>query len=278
MRESFKRRIGVDLARRIKLEDGIVWAGENDVHYLDIQIDRPPNALETFDEERCEKVKALCREHDVQLGLHTLSAMNVAEISPFLREAADLYLRCYIDAAVQLNAGWIEVHAGYHFTADYEERKLAGLERLRRTCAYAEERGVTLYLENMNREPQHAEVNYLGHTLDETVFYFNKLDSECLKWAFTVNHAHLVPEGIDGFINVMGCERLGVVRLADNLGDREHHMYPGTGNIDFANLFGRLETMGFEGHYMSGYGTLEDMVTGREILVQEAAKGGVPVA
>lgn len=277
MGETFRQRIGVDLGRRIRLEDGIRWAGENGIHYLDIQIDRPPNALETFDAERCAEVRRLCAAHDVRMGLHTLSAMNTAEISPFLRDASDAYLRAYIDAAVRLEAGWIEVHAGYHFTADYEERKRAGLERLERACAYAEEKGVTLYLENMNREPVDAEVNYLGHTLEETLFYFDKLPSPNLKWAFTVNHAHLVPEGIDGFIDAMGIDRLGVVRLADNLGDKEHHMYPGTGNIDFPGLFGRLERMGYDGHYMSGYGSLEDMATGREILVAEAGKGGVAV-
>ena len=37
------------------------------------------------------------------IALHTLSAVNVAEISPFMSEAVDAYLRAYVDAAKRLD-------------------------------------------------------------------------------------------------------------------------------------------------------------------------------
>ena len=52
------------------------------------------------------------------LGLHTLSAVNVAEYSPYVAEAVDQYLRGYVDVYGSLGAEWIVVHAGYHFTSD----------------------------------------------------------------------------------------------------------------------------------------------------------------
>ena len=60
--------------------------------------------------------------------------MNVAETSPFLRDAVDAYLEAYIDLAPRLGAEWIVVHAGYHFTADFERRKAAALARLQRAA------------------------------------------------------------------------------------------------------------------------------------------------
>ena len=33
--------------------------------------------------------------HDVRIGLHTLSAVNIAEVSPFVRDAVDRYLESY---------------------------------------------------------------------------------------------------------------------------------------------------------------------------------------
>ena len=96
-------------------------------------------------------------------GLHTLSAVNIAEYAPYLAEAADQYLRAYIDIAKALNAGWVDVHAGYHFTSDVAQRQVAGLERLKRAVGYAEDQGVLLLLENLNWEPEHAEVHYLAH-------------------------------------------------------------------------------------------------------------------
>ena len=278
MQSNLKKRIGVDVGRRAKLEDGLAWAAANEVFYIDIQLDSGANAIETFDEARCESVKEMCQNHNIHLGLHTLSGVNMAEYSNFFRQAADQYLQAYIDMATRLDAEWIVVHAGFHFTADYEQRKQASLERLQRASSYAEDNGVHLLLENMNREPKDAEVNYLGYTLEECLFYFENLRSTNLHWTFTINHATLVPEGIDGFIDAFGIERMREVRVADNLGDKEHHMYPGDGSIDFRSVFTRIESMGYTGHYTNGFGTLDDMLSGRDYLVAEAKATGVPSA
>ena len=44
-----KERIGVDVGRRAKLEDGIAWAAKHGVRHVDIQLDTAANALTTFD-------------------------------------------------------------------------------------------------------------------------------------------------------------------------------------------------------------------------------------
>lgn len=273
---SLKDRIGVDLGSKLPVEEGVAWAGRNGVRYIDAQIDLAPNALESFDAARCAGIRAACERHGVHLGLHTLSGVNVAEMSPFLREAADQYLRAYVDAATRLNAEWIVVHAGYHFTADRRPRMEASLERLKRAAAYAEEKGALLLLENLNWEPDLAEVHYLAHTVEETRWYFDRIDSPALKWSFTVNHATLVPEGIDGFLDAMPVARCAEVRLADNNGEYEIHLKPGEGIVDFGALFRRLEGEGFEGHYMNAFGTLDDMLAGRDFLVRKAREAGVP--
>ena len=72
-----------------------------------------------------------------------------SEFSNFFRQAADEYLQAYIDMATRLDAEWIVVHAGFHFTTDYEQRKQASLERLQQASSYAEDKGVHLLLENM---------------------------------------------------------------------------------------------------------------------------------
>ena len=264
---SIRDRIGVDCARKLSVEEAVQWASDNDIKYIDCQIDIEPNALASFDEGRCGPIREALAITGVQLGLHTLSAVNIAEISPFVSEAADDYLRSYIDAAKRLNSGYVEVHAGYHFTTDRELRMKAGLERLKRATAYAEEQGVLLLLENLNWEPDLAEVHYLPHTVEECHYYFDAIVSPAFKWSFTINHATLVPEGIAGFLEGMPTERLYLVRIADSNGEYELHMYPGTGVIDFANTFRQIEDTGFTGHYMSAYGSLDDMLQGRDYLV-----------
>jgi sugar phosphate isomerase/epimerase len=267
---TFKDRIGVDVGRRLTIEDAVAWAGRAGLRHIDVQIDVAPNALESFDEARCAEVRALCQREGVRLGLHTSSAVNTAEYAPFLREAADQYLKTYVEAARRLGAGWVDVHAGYHFTSDRTARMEAALERLRRAVALAEQAGVTLFLENLNREPDHAEVRYLAHDVEECRYFFDRLTSPSLRWTFTVNHATLVPEGIAGFIAGMPMERCAEVRLADNHGRYEQHLRPGEGIIDFADLFRRLEGAGFQGHFTCAFGTLEDMLAGREVLARAA--------
>ena len=43
-----KQRIGVDIGRRVSVEQGLEWAATNDVHFIDVQTDIDPNKLESF--------------------------------------------------------------------------------------------------------------------------------------------------------------------------------------------------------------------------------------
>jgi len=270
---TLRERIGVDLGGRRRLEDGLAWAAANDVHYVDMCLEgapEHPNAPATWTAERTAAMRATCERHRIRLGLHSSSAVNVAETSPLLAEAADRYLETYIELAGRLGAGWIVVHGGYHFTGDYAARRAASLERLQRAAALAERGGARLLLENLNREPEHAEIRYLAHNLEECREYFGRIQSPSLGWAFTVNHAHLVPEGVGGFLDKMDLGRCGEVRVADSHGRYEEHLRPGEGSIDFTRMFARIEGGGYRGHYMMAFGSLDDMLKGRETLVRAA--------
>src|SRR3954466_16257156 len=92
-------RIGVDVGRKLRLEDAVAWAAEHHVRFIDVQLDTGANALGTIDDARAAAVRAGCERHGIHLGLHTSSAVNVAEYAPFVGEAVDRYLDAYVDAA-----------------------------------------------------------------------------------------------------------------------------------------------------------------------------------
>jgi sugar phosphate isomerase/epimerase len=273
---SLRERIGVDLGRKIRLEEGIEWAAKNEVRYIDIQLDTHDNAVTAFDERRAATVRGLREKHGVHLGLHTISAVNVAEYSPYVSDAVDAYLKSYIDIYGKLGAEWIVVHAGYHFSKDKELRMKAGLERLKRIAEYAETKKARILLENLNKEPEDAEVHYLAHTLEEWRYYWGLLSSSAVRLSFTANHAHLVPEGIERFVDALDVNMVGEVRLADCVRNGyEVHLKPGEGDVDFAALFKSLEGKGFKGHYTNAFGSLDDMLAGRDRLVALAKEAGV---
>ena len=175
-------------------------------------------------------------------------------------------MRASVDLAKSLDCAWTVVHAGYHFSSDVPERKKASLDRLKRICKYGADTGQQILLENLNFEPDKAEVHYMAHTIEEVREYFDQIPLEHMGWAFTANHSHLVPDGVDGFLNVFGVDRIGEVRLADNHGDYEVHLIPGEGTLDFVNLFTRLEDAGYKGHYSMAYGSDEQRIESRNYL------------
>jgi sugar phosphate isomerase/epimerase len=144
------------------------------------------------------------------------------------------------------------------------------LARLKRIVAYAESVGALLLLENLNFEPDDAEVHYLAHTVEECRVYFDAITSKNFGMAFTINHANLVPDGIGGFLDAFGVDRIGEVRLADNNGDKEVHLNPGEGNIDFPAVFSRLEDSGYQGHYAMAFGSLDDRIKARDAFANYA--------
>ena len=275
---TLRDRIGVDVGRKLPLEDAIAWAALHQVRFIDVQLDTGANALGTIDAARAAAVRAGCERHGIRLGLHTASAVNVAEYAPFVGDAVDRYLEAYVDAAGLLGAGWIVVHAGFHFTSDRDERMRAGLERLIRLADYAERSGALILLENLNKEPEEAEVHYLAHTVEEWRFYTDRIGSPAFRLSFTANHAHLVPEGVAGFVDALDFARVHEVRLADCFRNgHEVHLRPGDGDLDFADMFRRIEGKGFRGHYMNAFGSLDDMLAGRDDLVRLAEAAGCDI-
>ena len=271
-----RARIGVDIGRKLPIEEAVEWAARHQVRFIDLQLDTGANALGTIGDKRAAAVRAACERQGIRLGLHTASAVNVAEYAPYVGDAIEQYLNAYVDAAVRLGAGWIVMHAGFHFTSDRDQRMQAGRERLRRVVDFAERKGALILLENLNKEPVEAEVHYLAHTVEEWRFYFEAIHSPAFRLSFTANHAHLVPEGIAGFVDALDMGRVEEVRLADCFRNGyEVHLPPGEGDIDFADMFRRIEAKGFRGHYMNAFGSLDDMLEGREELVRIAGKAGI---
>jgi len=253
------------------IEDGMAWAAANDFHFLDFNADHGPNALGNWDADRVRKVRQACERDDLHLGIHTLSAVNVAEFSPFLSEAVDAYIRANIDLAVSLGAHHVITHAGLHQSSERELRDQASLEHLQRAAAYAQRHGALLVLENLNFEPPQAEVHYMGHSIEELQMYFEAIDSPAFKWGFSANHTHLLPGDFDAFIDAFGVERIGLVLVADNRGQFEEHLLPGQGSLDFRRLLHRLEGDGYQGPYMLTFGNREQKLSGREYLLAQAA-------
>src|SRR5258708_37095421 len=118
-------------------------------------------------DKRAAAVRAACERQGIRLGLHTASAVNVAEYAPYVDDAVERYLEAYVGAAVRLGAGWIVVHAGFHFTSDREQRMQAGRERLRRGGGFAGGKGGRVPPRKPKKEPPEGQGPLLAPTAGE---------------------------------------------------------------------------------------------------------------
>ena len=80
-----------------------------------------------------------------------------------------------------------------------------------------------------------------------------------------------MPEGIEGFVAALDFSRVREVRLADCFRNGfEVHLPPGKGDLDFEKMFELIEGKGFRGTYTNAFGSLDDMLAGRDTLARLA--------
>ena len=146
---------------------------------------------------------------------------------------------------------------------------------MKRIVGHAERCDALVLLENLHKKPDEAEIHCHAHPIEEWRYYFDAIQSPAFRPSLTVNHAHLVPEWISGFVDAIDMGRVEEVQLADCFRNgHEVHLRPGAGDIDFADMFRRIEGKRFSGHYTNAFGSLDDMLAGRDELVRLAGLAG----
>ena len=153
-----------------------------------------------------------------------------------------------------------------------------GWSALKRIAAYAEKKGALILLENLNKEPEDAEVHYLAHTVEEWRYYFERIQSPAFGSPSPPTTRTSCPKASRDSSMRSIWRRWLEVRLADCFRNGyEVHLKPGAGDLDFGDMFRRIEGKGFKGHYTNAFTTLDDMLWARDYLAAAAEQAGVPI-
>ena len=160
----------------------------------------------------------------------------------------------------------------YSFTAAFPKQETYALSLQMRRAAVSIPANIAEGFRRRGKADRARYMNIAEGSIEECRYYFGKLDSPALGWSFTVNHAHIRPNRIDAFMAGLDMRRCGEVRLADCRGTHEEHLRPGEGTIDFPAMFAAIEASGYRGHYMQAFGSLDDMLKGRETLAALATE------
>jgi sugar phosphate isomerase/epimerase len=226
--------------------------------WIDISGSSPENFPETFDSARVKSLRGRLEESGLGCGIHTASCVNAAEVFESIRKGVVAHFREFIDLAHGLGAGYLIIHCGVYFRQFRPRVEECLVRTLKEATAYAEQRGIPLLVENMNRIPQALagkpwdltfeppEISYLGLTAGDLAEIFQKVSSPLLGFSLNVAHANLLEGGIRPFLEALG-DRLGNVQISDNNGITDEHLPVGEGTVDFAGLIRQLKKINYQG-------------------------------
>ncbi|HVJ08652.1 MAG TPA: sugar phosphate isomerase/epimerase family protein [Acidisarcina sp.] len=169
---------------------------------------------------------------DLEMGRDGVPSVNVVHPDKSRRIDAMDEIKRALETAEQLPLDYMILHLGDREDAWNPrtlEHSLTALEHLQ---AFARPLGVGLLVENLQNEvtapANNLEILATGHFDDIGV---------CLD----LGHAHL-GEGIPAVIGTLK-ERIRSAHIHDNLGDKDSHLWPGEGNIDWTEAMRELRTI-----------------------------------
>lgn len=106
---------------------------------------------------------------------------------------------------------------------------------------YAKEQGVTICLENLPMGKFS-----MAHPL-QILKFVREMDDEHFKICLDTGHANLFPEvSLNDVVRQMGTE-IKVLHIHDNMGDRDFHLWPTKGTVDWPGFVEALRSIGFAG-------------------------------
>jgi sugar phosphate isomerase/epimerase len=228
------------------LEAYFPFAHENAFPWMELSCNNPNNFLNTFNAERIDNLKKLRDKYNLRYGLHSASFVNSGEIEPTVRKAVEQHLLDYMELAHQLEAEYIVLHFGYHFSLFPEEVFRCLKMTFRPVVELAEKYELPVGIENMNKIHEDAEIVYLGVYVEEFQRMFKALPSKYFGLTLDVAHASLLPDGPESFIKAFP-DKIISTHISDNDLVLDHHMPVGEGKIDFKKVFEQLINIGFNG-------------------------------
>jgi sugar phosphate isomerase/epimerase len=176
---------------------------------------------------------------DTQWSRHVAPNLNLIDPEKSRRIAAMDEVKRALEAAEQIPISACTLHLGHkddEWNLRALENSLTAIEHLK---AFAQPLGVRLLLENLQNEittPEHIlEILRVGH--------FDRV-GVCLD----IGHAHLAPSdsqpnsSIDEAFELLK-PRIAQLHLHDNHGQKDDHLWPGSGTIDWANVARHISTL-----------------------------------
>jgi hydroxypyruvate isomerase len=174
---------------------------------------------------------------------HTI-AWNEANLTTGTSNARDAFLkevRESVDVAKRVNAKWMTVvpgHVDRRLEMSYQTANVT--EALKRAAEILEPHGLVIVIEPLNTLRDHP--GQFLNRIPQAYQICRAVDSPSLKILFDIYHQQITEGNLIPNLD-LAWDEVGYIQVGDNPGRRE----PGTGEINYRNVFRHIHSRGFDG-------------------------------
>ena len=194
--------------------------------------------------EALDEAREILKKTPMEICVHApFFEINIAAYCKSIREASIRLIESSIDLCHALTGKALIVHNG-DYTYDIpnatrhnhpalEIQWAANIDALKQINAYANDRGITVCLENIIINATSIDRCY------EDLLEIRQAVGDSLKFTLDMGHARL-SQGTAEAIQTLG-GAIGHIHLSDNFGEKDDHLPLGDGNTDYSDYVGFLK-------------------------------------
>jgi hydroxypyruvate isomerase len=171
-------------------------------------------------------------------------------------------IRDSVDVAKRVNAKWMTVVPGhYHKGLEWDYQTANCVELLRRCCDILQPHGLVMVLEPLNWWANHP--GCFLHKIPQAYQICRAVDNPSCKILFDLYHQQITEGNLIPNIDLAWSE-VGYFQAGDNPGRKE----PGTGEINYRNVFGHIHSKGFDGIVGMEHGNSQPGAAGERAVIE----------
>ncbi|QDU37607.1 Hydroxypyruvate isomerase [Maioricimonas rarisocia] len=245
-------------------------AGNDLVSQLEFARDRgfvawEDNGMKKKSVEDQERIAKAMERLGMQMGVFVASAtftdVTFAGTDKAKREQVLKEIEESIEVAKRVNAKWMTVVPGRYdekLPSDYQTANC--IELLKRCCDILEPHDLVMVLEPLNHHTNHPGTFLYGSP--QAYMICRAVDSPSCKILFDIYHQQITEGNL--IPNIDHCwDEIGYFQAGDNPGRKE----PGTGEINYRNVFRHIHARGFDGVVGMEHGNSKKGEEGEEAVI-----------
>lgn len=224
--------------------DAFKAAVHNDFDAFEITCVFPSADPQDIKPEALDEAREILKQKPMAICVHApFFEINIAAYNKSIRKESIRIVQSSIDLCYALDGKSLIVHNG-DYTYDLpgatrhdhpalEIQWTSNIEALKEINAYANDRGVTICLENIIINDTSIDRSY------EDLLEIRDAIGDSLKFTLDMGHSRLF-QGTTEAIRILG-DAIGHIHLSDNFGEKDDHLPLGEGNYDFSEHVGFLK-------------------------------------